>query len=116
MALLLHWAFTMILIGCTSARAPAIAYQILVALYSYILVVLVGILVAGGLIYVRYHEGNEWVNPSDPTEFRWGGPSAAIIYTYASLTPSISTLNMKKKKKIRKKSRKLTPVLSLISF
>lgn len=83
MALLLHWAFTMILIGCTSARAPAIAYQILVSLYSYTLVVIVGLLVAGGLLYVRYDEGKAWVNPSDPTEFRpWGGPSAAIIYAY----------------------------------
>lgn len=103
MALLLHWAFTMILIGCTSARAPAIAYQILVALYSYTLVVLVGILVAGGLLYVRYHEGREWVNPSDPTEFRpWGGPSAAIIYTYASLTPQ-------KKEKIKKANTRSLP-------
>lgn len=90
MALLLHWAFTMILIGCTSARAPAIAYQILISLYSYTLVVLVGILVACGLLYVRYDEGREWINPSDPTEFRpWGGPSAAIIYAYEA---SLSTL------------------------
>lgn len=96
MALLLHWAFTMILIGCTSARAPAIAYQILISLYSYTLVVLVGILVAGGLLYVRYNEGREWVKPSDPDEFRpWGGPSAAIIYTYESLLLYLSTLNMK---------------------
>lgn len=87
MALLLHWTFTVILIGCTSSSAPAIAYQVLISLYSYSLVVLVGLFVAGGLLYLRYDKSEDWVNTS---EFRpWGGPSAAVVYAYES---SLSTL------------------------
>lgn len=87
MALLLHWTFTMVLIACTSSSAPAIAYQVLISLYSYTLVVLVGLFVSCGLLYLRYNPRENWVNTSG---FKpWGGPLAAIIYAYES---SLSTL------------------------
>lgn len=85
MALLLHWIFTMILIACTSSSAPAIAYQVLISLYSYTLVLLVGLFVTCGLLYLRYNKSENWVNN---TGFQpWGGPLAAIFYAYeASLS------------------------------
>ena len=79
-ALLLHWFFSMILIGATSARAPTVAYSILVSLYAYNIVLLIGFFTAGGLLYARFFcEDGKWVQRSS---FKpWGGPTAAIIYT-----------------------------------
>lgn len=78
-ALFLHWMFTMVMIGATSSRVPNVAYALLVSLYSYTLVILVGFFVASGLLYLRYSEGREW---TDNAGFRpWGGPAAAIIYS-----------------------------------
>jgi amino acid permease len=70
----------MILIGATSVRRADVAYQILVSLYSYTIVILIGFFTAGGLLYVRYFgEEGRWVERSG---FKpWGGPTAAIIYT-----------------------------------
>lgn len=77
----------MVLIACTSSSAPAIAYQVLISLYSYTLVVLVGLFVTCGLLYLRYNPRENWVNTSG---FKpWGGPLAAIIYGYET---SLSTL------------------------
>jgi amino acid permease len=69
----------MILIGATSAKAANVAYQILVSLYAYTIVILVGFFTAGGLLYARqYCEKDEWV---DRSGFKpWGGPTAAIVY------------------------------------
>lgn len=88
MALLLHWIFTMILIACTSSSAPAIAYQVLISLYSYTLVLLVGLFVTCGLLYLRYNKSENWVN-NTPGFQPWGGPLAAIFYAYEA---SLSTL------------------------
>lgn len=78
-ALLLHWIFSMILIGATSARAPVIAYQILVSLYAYTIVIMLGFFTAAGLLYARsFCEKGEWIQRSG---FKpWGGPTAAVIY------------------------------------
>ena len=78
-ALLLHWIFSMILIGATSARSPAVAYQILISLYSYVIVVLIGFFTASALLYVRFYgEDGRWAERSG---FKpWGGPTAAITY------------------------------------
>lgn len=56
------------------------AYQILVSLYSYTIVILIGFFTASGLLYVRYFgEDGKWVERSG---FKpWGGPTAAIVYT-----------------------------------
>jgi len=78
-ALFLHWMFAMIMIGATSSRVPDVAYTVLVSLYSYVIVVLVGFLVASGLLYLRYSEGKAWTTSAG---FRpWGGPTAAMLYS-----------------------------------
>ena len=70
----------MILIGATSAKAPAIAYQILVSLCAYTIVILIGLFTATGLLIARYfREEGEWIQRSG---FKpWGGPTAAILYS-----------------------------------
>ena len=70
----------MILIGATSARGAGVAYQILVSLYSYTVVILLGFFTASGLLYARFfREDGEWVQRSG---FKpWGGPTAAIVYS-----------------------------------
>lgn len=70
----------MILIGATSARTAEIAYQILVSLYAYTIVILIGFFTAGGLLYMRFFgDDGQWVEQSG---FKpWGGPTAAILYT-----------------------------------
>ena len=70
----------MILIGATSARAPVVAYQILVSLYAYTVVIMIGFFTAVGLLYARsFGEEGEWIERSG---FKpWGGPTAAIIYS-----------------------------------
>ena len=70
----------MILIGATSAKAPDIAYQILVSLYAYTIVIMMGLFTATGLLYARFFcEEGEWVQRSG---FKpWGGPTAAILYS-----------------------------------
>ena len=74
----------MILIGATSARTADVAYQILVSLYAYCIVLLIGFFTASGLLYVRFFgEEGEWVQQSG---FKpWGGPTAAFIYAAISL-------------------------------
>ena len=74
----------MILIGATSARTVDVAYQILVSLYAYTIVMLIGFFTASGLLYVRYFgEEGEWTQRSG---FKpWGGPTAAVIYAVICL-------------------------------
>lgn len=70
----------MILIGATSAKAPDLAYRILVSLYAYTIVIMIGLFTATGLLYARFFcEEGEWVQRSG---FKpWGGPTAAILYS-----------------------------------
>jgi hypothetical protein len=77
-ALFLHWWFAAILIGATSMQKPTVAYSMLVQLYSYSLVIILGILVGGGLLYLKWHQRNDWTDNVSFTP--WGGPTAAIIY------------------------------------
>ena len=68
------------MIGATASTIPAVAYTVLVSLYSYTVVVLVGFFVASGLLYLRLisPERKEW---NQSAGFKpWGGPTAAIIY------------------------------------
>ena len=69
----------MILIGSTSSRTVDVAYSILVSLYAYVIVIIIGFFTAIGLLYARYFcEEGQWVQRSG---FKpWGGPTAAIIY------------------------------------
>ncbi|KAL9001962.1 MAG: hypothetical protein Q9188_005086 [Gyalolechia gomerana] len=88
-ALFLHWLFTMLLIAATSSLAPAVAYQVLVSIYCYTLILLAGLFVAGGLLYLRWVKGKEW---TENIGFRpWGGPIAAIIYSATCMFLLIAT-------------------------
>ncbi|KAI9651585.1 MAG: hypothetical protein M1831_000596 [Alyxoria varia] len=77
-ALSLHLALSLILVGATSSREPIVAYTILVELYEYTLVLMVGLAVAAGIVFLRWHRRQEWM---ESLGFHtWGGPTAAIIY------------------------------------
>ena len=79
-ALFLHWIFATLLIAATSSRRPMDAYTILVQLYAYTLVLMVGLFVTAGLVYVRTRASRraEWMSTLGFAP--WGGPTAAIIY------------------------------------
>ena len=79
-ALLLHWIFSVILIGATSGNVPSVAYAILVSLYSYAIVVIVGFFVATGLLYLRliHPDRTFWKKNAG---FNFLGPTAPIIYS-----------------------------------
>ncbi|KAL8691465.1 MAG: hypothetical protein Q9218_003309 [Villophora microphyllina] len=84
-ALFLHWIFSMVMIAATSSTTPGTAYTVLVSLYSYTVVTLIGFFVSGGLLYLRFFssERRDWVSKSG---FKpWGGPTAAMIYTAVCL-------------------------------
>ena len=97
-ALLLHWIFSVILIGATSGNIPSVAYVILVSLYSYAIVVIVGFFVATGLLYLRliHPDRTFWKRNAG---FNFLGPTAPIIYSLACaflivaafLPPSVSS-------------------------
>ncbi|KAI9699148.1 MAG: hypothetical protein M1836_003338 [Candelina mexicana] len=104
-ALFLHWMFSMVMIGASSSTTSDVSYTILVSLYSYAIVILVGFFVAGGLLYLRFasDERRTWVPNAG---FKpWGGPTAAIIYTLvcafmivtAFLPPSVGSVFHKSK-------------------
>ncbi|KAI4090348.1 MAG: hypothetical protein LQ344_004778 [Seirophora lacunosa] len=78
-ALGLHWVFAVILVAATSSTTPSVGYIVLVLLYAYLLVVLVGFFVAAGVLYLRFAKKKGW---TDKLGFKpWGGPTAAIIYS-----------------------------------
>lgn len=80
-ALVLHWFFAVILVAATSSTTPLIAYTVLVLLYGYTIVLIVGFFVAIGVLYLRVTKKKGW---TDNLGFKpWGGPTAAIIYRYA---------------------------------
>jgi len=69
------------MIAATASTTSDISYTVLVSLYSYAVVTLIGFFVAGGLLYLRLfaRERREWITKSG---FKpWGGPTAAMIYT-----------------------------------
>lgn len=70
----------MILIGATSGTIPAVAYTILVSLYSYAVVIVVGFFVATGLLYLRVIHPDRafWKKNAG---FNFLGPTAPIIYS-----------------------------------
>ena len=80
-ALFLHWIFAMIMIGATSSTVPNISYTILVSLYSYAVVVVIGFLVASGLLYLRLISNERRTWKANAGFKPWGGPTAAIIYS-----------------------------------
>ena len=71
----------MIMIGATSSTVPTTSYTILVSLYSYCVVVLVGFFVASGLLYLRFVSDERKTWKANAGFRPWGGPTAAIIYS-----------------------------------
>lgn len=69
--LLLHWIFSVILIAVTAVTTPAIAYSILVSLYTYVVVVIIGFFVSLGLFLLKVFP--KWRNWSQISHFQ-GGP------------------------------------------
>jgi hypothetical protein len=77
-ALLLHWIFSLVLIAVTSMLRPDQAYTALVDLYAYAILVVLGCLVSGGLLYLKWSPHRNW---AEQVNFKpWGGPAAAIVY------------------------------------
>jgi len=75
-ALLLHWLFAVLLIAFTAGQTPAVAYTVLVQLYTYVIVLLIKFFVSSGLLYLRFRDAT-WNQTSN---FKpWGGPTAAIL-------------------------------------
>ena len=69
------------MIAATASTSVDTAYTVLASLYSYVIILLLGLFTSGGLLYLRFFssERHEWVALCG---FKpWGGPTAAIIYT-----------------------------------
>ena len=71
----------MIMIGATSSTVPDISYTILVSLYSYSIVVIMGFFVASGLLYLHFVSDERKTWKANAGFRPWGGPTAAIIYS-----------------------------------
>lgn len=78
-ALGLHWFSSIFLIAITSFLKPKTAYNVLTSLYSYVIIVLVGFLVSGGLLFLHLSPRRDWSNKAN---FRPFGryPMHAAIY------------------------------------
>jgi hypothetical protein len=77
-ALLLHWVSSLVLVAVTSMLSPTLAYNVLSELYSYAILVVLGLLVSGGLLYLKWSPRRNW---AEQVNFKpWGGPIAAIVY------------------------------------
>ncbi|MCJ1391150.1 hypothetical protein MMC18_004012 [Xylographa bjoerkii] len=77
-ALLLHWVFSVLLIAWTSGQTTAVAYQILIDLYTYVVMLVMSFFVATGLLYLKWRDPQAWKEMS--VNFRpWGGPVAALL-------------------------------------
>jgi hypothetical protein len=78
-ALGLHWVSSILLIAVTSFLKPATAYNVLTSLYSYVIIVLIGFLVSGGLLLLHLSPKRDW---SHKANFRPFGkyPVHAVIY------------------------------------
>lgn len=77
-ALGLHWITSVVLIAVTSMLDPATSYVVLVSLYSYVMVVLNGFVVSGGLLYLKWKPSRHW---SSQSNFKpWLDPLPAVVY------------------------------------
>ena len=78
-ALGLHWFSSIVLLAVTSFLEPRIAYDVLISLYAYVIIVLVGFFVSGGLLFLYLNPGSDWANKAN---FRPFGkyPVHAVIY------------------------------------
>jgi amino acid transporter len=85
-ALVLHWLMSVLLIAVTAKLTSSTAYNALVFLYSYVLVGMVGLCVAGGLLYLYARPAIKWQKHDGPRGFRpLGGPAWAVLYFVTTL-------------------------------
>jgi amino acid transporter len=67
-ALLLHWVTSLLLIAATAKLKPATSYSFLTSLYAFINCLVVGVMVGGGLLYLKIdslipgRKGRNWAN------------------------------------------------------
>jgi hypothetical protein len=64
-ALGLHWFSSIFLIAVTSCLKPRTAYSVLTSLYSYVIVVLMGFLVSGGLLLLHLNRRRDWARKAN---------------------------------------------------
>jgi hypothetical protein len=78
-ALGLHWVSSIFLIAVTSYLKPRTAYNVLTSLYSYVIIILMGFLVSGGLLLLHLNPKRDWARKAN---FRPLGkyPLHAFIY------------------------------------
>ena len=77
-ALGLHWVSSIFLIAVTSMLDSATSYAVLVSLYSYVIIVLNGFVVSGGLLYLKLDKTRSW---SAQSNFKaWIDPLHAVTY------------------------------------
>ena len=81
-ALALHWLSSVTLIAATAMLKPTTAYSVLVTLFSYVIVILVGFFVSGGLLYlIFFSPKTKWGNIAN---FRpLGSPVYPLTYFVA---------------------------------
>jgi hypothetical protein len=78
-ALGLHWFSSIFLIAVSSFLKPRTAYNVLTSLYSYVIIILMGFLVSGGLLWLHLSPKRNWARKAN---FRPFGqyPVHAMIY------------------------------------
>jgi hypothetical protein len=79
-ALALHWFASSALIAITSFLKPRIAYNVLMSLYAYVLVLLIGFFVSGGLLLLHFNPGRDWANKANFRPFGKYPVHAAIYF------------------------------------
>lgn len=85
-ALLLHWFASVFLVAVTAMLPPTKAFSILVSLYIYVIRLLVGFFVSGGLLLLRFDRSRNWREERN-IHFGWLDPLPAILFccTYGFL-------------------------------
>jgi amino acid transporter len=69
-ALGLHWVTSVFLVAVTSGLKPAVAYSVLISLYSYTIIILIGFFTSAGLVYLHARSSLNW-QPSFSPPGRW---------------------------------------------
>ncbi|KAK5651815.1 hypothetical protein OQA88_11683 [Cercophora sp. LCS_1] len=69
-ALGLHWFTSVFLVCVTAGLKPAVAYSVLISLYSYTIIILIGFFTSAGLVYLHARTSLRW-QPSFSPPGRW---------------------------------------------
>lgn len=88
-ALLLHWSFTVIMLLATISLKPAIAYALLVNLYSYTVVCFFGALLSVGMLKLRFSSTQQWRKKSPANPFL--SIISATVFLLGSAYPIIAS-------------------------